>query len=535
MLTTQDWLGRIGGANLDECLDGAERAAASADDWNAIAAACAAHDRASEARRGLDRAIAIANGDHWPSRRAAEQLLALGDPVAARAAIAAIETQLGAWSQIYQWVLLARAYREVLGDEDAVARCLASAEVATDGDLADLAAGRVELAGDRAGAIALLERAEAEAYARGKHRQLWSVANRWYDPIGDEARARAVLTAAIARAPDLAAVVWIPAAWAGLFPDDDDGIAAAMARGDALATTAADWLELAEAYRDGGDGNRELPWNADAVRRCLDAANAADPDDGQRARIAIGFRRWLGDDARAAAVTPPEPTPAVHRTLVGWPADGRALFDRLRERLTPSMLDQMANADYGIDFRKHRAALAELQATGQVEAPMPWQPHEALALTRWSDGAGCDHVTRAFACTALVIEMMSPRSYRNDLVDGMVPQLVESAWSLDLVDELHGFLAWVAEVAGDPDGAPDATIAILALLVSAARRRGDDARLPALIDALETAAYVPGAPDQLAGALRDCIMRKTWGAQVELALAALAAPLRARLSALVQG
>jgi len=519
MLTTPDWLARIGTAPLDECLDGAEAAAERADDWNAIAAACAGQGRVGAARSAVARAIEVAHGEHWPCRRAAEQLLALGDRDGARAAIAAIEA--AAPKQAYQWILLAKAYREVLADDDAVARCLARAPADTIDDLAALAAGHVELVGDRARAIELLERAEADAFARGELRALWDVANRWHGSLDEVARARDVLAAATAAATDADTTCWLAIAWGSLF-GDEDAIRAALARGEALAITPADWLALAEAYRDGGDGNREDAWDRDAVRRCLDAATAAQPSDAERARIAAGLRRWLGDDVPDPAVA----APAAARTLPGWAIDERALFDRVRERVSAGVIDQIAGADYGCEVPKHRAGLIEIQRTGRIEAPMPWNPHEVLALTRWSEGEATDHVARAFACVALALEHTMPASHHNSDLQSLLPQLIESAWLLELVDELHAFLAWLATTA--PYDA-DAAWAIVGLVLSAAQRDATDPRLAALIDRLEADPWVQA---DLARDLKESIVRRAWIAQIDRGFAALDPAPRDRLAAL---
>jgi hypothetical protein len=522
VLTTSDWISRIAaGGDVDECLEGARAAVRFPDDWNTIAVACEQHDRLHEARRAAEAAVDLAGGDHWPCRRAAELVARFGDGAAARRVLGRIEDALMAAepAPAYRWVLLAQAYRDVAADAEAVRRCCAraSAGAASPKDLADLAAGYVELADDREGARALLERAEAVARAAGEIRPLWDVAIRWKETLGDPARARTVLETATAEAVDVGTLTSLAIAWRSLC-DDDDAMRSALIRGEAIAAQVPDWLALAGAYRDGGSSDRIEPWDPVAVRRCLDAAVTASPGptEIERSQLAAGFRRWLADPARAAALEPPPPVPddaaTPARRVAGWTADPHVLLDRLRVRISADAVRTIAAADYGADSHKHHQALLEIQTTGRFASPLDWHPREVLELTRWTEGASTDHVARGFACAVLAIDAALPATRQAGSIDAVLAPLVESAWALGLVDELERLLAWIAEVAS---GEPDTGWAMLALALSCARRDRDDPRLPALVAAL---AQDEWARTELAAALRSGMRPHLWAALAALAL-----------------
>ncbi len=498
MLTTEDWLERVrGGGDVGEGLAEAERVARRADDWIAIARVWAEHGELETARRCIEAGLERASGEHWPCRRAAELLMQLGEREAASAAVGRVEARLASATarlpaRAYEWMLLAQAYREVLGDEAAVSRCFASATAQAEqaNELADLASGYVELRGDEVGARALLERAEQLARVQGRHRDLWMIAVRWRESLHDDGRARAALAMATAEARDISTLTSLAIAWRSLFADEE-GIRGALARGEAMATQAGEWLALAEAYRDGGDTERGDTWDPAAVRRCLEAALASKPGptDEQRAHIAAAWRRWLEDPDRANAIVPVASAPEAEllpvRHLEGWEARApRALFDRVRARVRPEMLEAIANADYGHASVKHLQALVEIQASGAFAVPLDWYPLEVLSLTRWGDGAKTDHVQRAFACAVLVLDGVHPRSQQaGELSDALAP-LIESAWNLQLSGELEQLLVWLTEVIEPVEGY---VWPLFGLVLTRARYAPEDPRLGALVSLLEEA------------------------------------------------
>ncbi|OJT16622.1 hypothetical protein BO221_49290 [Archangium sp. Cb G35] len=505
MLTTEDWLARAReGKDVASCLAQGERAARWPDDWLGLAAAWLDSGDVAAARRCVGTALERAQGEHWPCRRAAEFLLTrLGDRAAAGAALGWIEARLLSPpsympTQTYQWVLLARAYQEVLGDTESVHRCLASAATGASQpkDLEALAEGYVEFRGDLEEARGLLERAERLSLERGDYRELWSIALKWSESLHDKERARSLLELATTGTSDIQTLTALTIAWRSMF-QDEDALRGALVRGETLARTLEDWLVLAEGYRDGGDSSREGTWDPVGVQRCLEAALAAEPapSDPQREQLAVAFRRWLGDEARAAQLAPTmrslESEAVPWRHFEGWEArDPRALLHRLRTRLRPEDLTAMANADYGSGAGKHHQALLEIQATGTFPLPLPWEPREVLELTRWTRGADTPHVRRAFACTVLALDVVLPISQQmGELEDSLAP-LLESAWALGLDAELEQLLVWLADVM---EPAAGYAWPLFALVLTLARRAPGDPRLGPLVAAFE--AVEPEASD----------------------------------------
>jgi hypothetical protein len=311
-----------------------------------------------------------------------------------------------------------------------------------------------------------------------------------------------VLERATAAATDVWCLTSFALAWR--FPYGEDAmIREALARGETLAGNAADWLKLAEAWRDGGDSGRADAWDPAAVRRCLDAAASAAGASPLRGEIAAGYRRWLGDGARADALDAPvrdvDAIPRA-RTLAGWTADGRALFDRLRAQLDPERAKRLASADYGTGYAKHLDAIVELASTGQIPDPLPWYPGEVLELTRWGVGDKVDHVCRGFASVVLVLA--APVS---DDANASLAPLIESAGVLGLDDELEGLLVWLAEVR---DGPRPRAWALLGLILARARRAPDDPRLAAVVDDLIAAETEAAA--EVAWLLTNADVPRSW-------------------------
>lgn len=529
-LTTKDWLARAqAGQDVQTCLSQAERAVRWPDDWLAIGQTWLAHGSGELARVCIELCVDLADGEHWPCRRAAELLVQLGERSAAGAVLGRIEAQLGGGGRMlpvraYEWVLLARAYREVLADGDSVTRCLtrAAATAQEAEDLAALADGYVLLLGDTEGARRLLTRAEQQALERGQHRQLWTIAISWRSSLSEPARAFAVLARATAAAQDVQTLTSLAIGWRSLFQDAAE-VRGALARAAAMAASAADWLQLAEAYRDGGDSSREEPWDPAAVRRCLEAALAAQPGPTahQRTQIAVGFRRWLNEPARAESIAPvdsaPEAMLARLRQCPGWESvHPRALLDRVRTQVGPQALAAIAGADYGQDYAKHHQALVEIQASGRFPVPLDWYPREVLELYRWRQGDEVDHVGRLFACAVLALDAVLPDSQQVGELSDVLAPLIESAWHLGLDAELEQHLAWLSEVVESEVGY---VWPLFGLLLTRAKAAPDDPRLAELIARLETAeaAAQPWRPDA------GWLLRTTFGSGHERLWRGLAA------------
>ncbi|WP_263376283.1 hypothetical protein [Granulicella aggregans] len=86
-------------------------------------------------------------------------------------------------------------------------------------------------------------------------------------------------------------------------------------------------------------------------------------------------------------------------------------MDWIRERATPGMLQQIAEADAGEDSEDHLTAIKLQLSTKPQKGLLHWTPREVLELTRWSqpetDAPAGDleaaHTKRLLACALLLI------------------------------------------------------------------------------------------------------------------------------------
>lgn len=383
----------------------------------------------------------------------------------------------------YEWVLLGRGYVETLDDRDGLRACLEtglgwarSARNADDlcaiasawGEWLDLGEGQK-----------LLQ--EAGALAAGGASTAWALANAWRK-LGDDAAAKRVLDAALHAAENAAAALHIFRAWRSI--QDTQAAQAALQRARTLASDVEAWLQVAEAIYDHELSNAEL-------HHAIQQAERLACDEPQRGRVARAYWLWLGDAAGSARVGPRGLAPAdmrrAARTLEGWESSASDLFDWLRERATEPLLQRIAAADYGMDAGKHYAALQDICNTGLIPRPMGWEPHEVLALTRWSQPPNLDHMARALSCALLCI---SPSDLDELIVNG--PILAESCQALggDAQARAERLFAWLA-ISDAPAPQrnpsyqdPEPFTALFLLLLSRAAEAPDDARLDTLAQAL---------------------------------------------------
>ena len=438
-----------------------------------------------EAHRLLHLAVAHADDRIWDYRHAANVWLELGDRESARAALEQYEEVLRNSSQPgYLWRLLAEGFAEGLQDAAGVARCIAraTAMAASVDDHCSVAAALWELAGDMEGAREALTRASALA-EEGTERQAWWTLANAYSRLGDDVGVRSTLLRGSEVARSVEQHLVIAAAWQSQFPGAP-AIIDSLRAAQQLASTAPEWLEIAEAHFDCG--------SPDAIRTCLEAAAALAQDADDAHRVARGFRRWLDDHDRADAIAPAGLRPAQvadeRVPLAGWLSDAGALLDWLRPQMTAERLAEIAAADYGMDADQHLAALREIVETGLICWPLDWHPGEVLELTRWTRGTNIDHVVRGFACTVLCVAGTNSGADRSE-ADIII--LLESCLALgvDVVSRLQGLLVAMVESSTDVDEdvvyhAPDTLVGLL----------------------LVTAALDPGDPrlDQLAKLVLDC-------------------------------
>jgi len=102
----------------------------------------------------------------------------------------------------------------------------------------------------------------------------------------------------------------------------------------------------------------------------------------------------------------------VARLLSGIHADPDDLLNAVRPHITDSMLQEIAEADYGHNSDLHLAALRRIRDNGSVPSPLPWEPAEVCRLIRWSrphdpnwqpgSTGRRGHVMRAFCCAVLL-------------------------------------------------------------------------------------------------------------------------------------
>jgi hypothetical protein len=536
--TIHDWVAHATAATdpaeVERLLVCATAVATSFHDWRALLEGIAAQPLASRERLVdvADRTLALAITDRevWGFRVVAKIRAAqLGDAAGARAALEAgvrifREPDTGilgkaaavfgktAHTPGYVWVLLSAGFVEALDDREGQRLCLEtgrdSARASNNADdLCAIASAWVD-AVDRDAGIALL--VEAEAMARNGSADPWTLSNAW-SAAGDAEGVRRVLSGALREARTCGAALHVVKAW-GCHGHLDEA-RTALERAGGLATTTAEWLELAEVALDAG-------LERDLVRAAIAHAETLATDDDARGRVSRAYQLWMGDEAAAARVGPrgvqPEALRSRARNLPGWNASASGLFDWLRARVTPEELTHIAAADYGADLPKHLAALRDLCDTGVVPRSLPWEPHEVLALSRWSSGEKVNHRERALCCTLLTL---AGGDLEELVTNG--PILVESCLALgrEACALAESFLAWKYEtVAPGVDGDDDLAIATLLLVLLRTASDASDPRLVPLV-----AHLVESETGGLSRALADGMSADLWREIVTRILVPLAA------------
>jgi hypothetical protein len=147
-------------------------------------------------------------------------------------------------------------------------------------------------------------------------------------------------------------------------------------------------------------------------------------------------------------VTPVVSEPELTRLLAGLRPSELALRDWVAPRLSASMIEHMAAAEYGFDVPGNREAIEDLRHFGQLPEDLPWPPQEVLSLMRWSrvdeskldaDAARCGHLMRLFSCVVLV----RARTANAAPVNSLMP-MVHSAVALgpEAVEAAGSYVAW---------------------------------------------------------------------------------------------
>lgn len=168
------------------------------------------------------------------------------------------------------------------------------------------------------------------------------------------------------------------------------------------------------------------------------------------------------------------------------------LLAEVAAHVDDGMLDEIAQADYGMDRDAYLAGLRVLRDELVLRPPdldAHWD-HEVLELVRWSrpdrigwkpgDVGERGHWMRLFCCVALVLrDVAMPQFNHVGAINDHLGPMLESIAALDpaLADAAIVFVEWSGERATDP--ADRAFLALAALLLECLRPRPERERLPA--------------------------------------------------------
>ncbi|MEO8878189.1 MAG: hypothetical protein ABI461_21530, partial [Polyangiaceae bacterium] len=278
----------------------------------------------------------------------------------------------------------------------------------------------------------------------------------WWHALGDAAagdRVRQTVletTRRFSEAHDLAGY------W-HLYDKNSPGVEAALDRAEALASSAAEFLALAQSCVSGENSEARR-------RRVLDHAAAIANTTEIRARIATAYVDWFHDQAAADRVGPrgvrPEHLALRLGALEGWTSSPSDLFDWLRPRMTAEQLTVIAKSDYGMDEKEHFAALDSICKSGLLPFELGWEPLEVCCLTRWSRGDEVDHFNRALCCV-----LLSLAASDNELIS-TGPPLIESCLALGEDASLccERLLVWKYETVEADSGERLVTLVLLFML-----------------------------------------------------------------------
>jgi hypothetical protein len=339
-----------------------------------------------DARAALGSAQRAANDRIWVHRNVARIYRErFDDRAAARAVLEELAPLTGA-----EWRLAAAAWFE-LGERERAAACLekAAGNARTPSDLCTVALGYREADFADEGRL-LVDGAETIAT---RAIDCWTVANvrRAFgiDAIG-------VLERGLHDATDVVEIITFSHALA-TYNVDPETLVDALARAERKASTVEGWLALALAYV-------QLLEEQSTAIRCVAAASKLSISSQHERAIGVTRARVSGipllDDERPR-LTPNQLLRPGARAF-GFDRDPAKLFGWLRARLPRSSIDALTNAGrffVADDLR----TLLEIQRNGTLPHPLPAYL-DGLRDVRLGIGAGEDRLTRAFACTLLLLE-----------------------------------------------------------------------------------------------------------------------------------
>ena len=121
------------------------------------------------------------------------------------------------------------------------------------------------------------------------------------------------------------------------------------------------------------------------------------------------------------------------------------LLSDLSISINDSMLKEIANADYGSDFKEHLSKLKSIRDKNEIPVPLRWHPREVLELIRWSEpddpkwkpgSTGFrGHLMRAFCCAALL--RSGVESQNRDYLEGENQTIAQLLESLRVIDSTY--------------------------------------------------------------------------------------------------
>lgn len=146
-------------------------------------------------------------------------------------------------------------------------------------------------------------------------------------------------------------------------------------------------------------------------------------------------------------------SPIPELLLQAFPPDADSLLARCCDLAADDLLEEISQADYGIDASRHFAALKLIRDARAVPALLDWYPREVLELVRWSEplddwSVPTDlrrHAMRAFCCAALLRSAAEPASSNYAYGENQtLVGLIASALCLKngLPDAAGRFLTW---------------------------------------------------------------------------------------------
>jgi hypothetical protein len=409
-----------------------------------------------------------AAGDKLWVRRSAARIYrdTLGDLAAARRALDGLDPLT-----CIEWRLAAAAWAE-LGDLAAATRCLerGAANARSASDQCTIALGYFD-AGFADEARLLVDGAAALA---GRALDAWVVANLYRDTFGDPARALATLQRALGDATAVGELVGFAHALETYGAADavDDCLYTAARR----ASTVHDWIEVALAHH-------RIRRDDAAARRSLDegARLATSPQDERELAYARGRTHLELLDEDRPRVAPSRLLRPGTRAF-GWDRDAGRLLAWLRAVMPRTSIDALIRpgAYFVQDDLRELLGIAK---TGLVPNPLPAYLH-VLETVRWRGPPAIDHMTRAFACTLLLID--DAASGQPETHEPTCAILLTSCLELG-PDAVEGALALFAALADAYELAQATRMVLfaeLALALGAAWLDPTDPRLPALVDRL---------------------------------------------------